>query len=122
MKKLLVADDSWIARKSIIKFISSDDWDIIEAENGETALEQIDAASPDLVLLDLLMPKPDGIDVLQELAGREQSPPVIVMTADIQETTKRKCLDFGAVRFLKKPPRKEEVVKAVKEVLELETH
>ena len=117
MKKILIADDSWIARRSISNFISSEEWNILEAENGTQALEKIDSESPDAVLLDLLMPEPGGVEVLRKLSEQKSHPPVIVMTADIQETTKKRCFDLGASNFLKKPPRREEVVEAIKEVL-----
>lgn len=120
MKTILIADDSWIARRGIGNYISSDKWRIVEAENGKDTLSKIEKENPDLVMLDLLMPEMGGLEVLEKLAEREISPPVIVLSADIQETTKRKCLDLGAIRFLKKPPKREDISRAVKEVLDAE--
>lgn len=117
MKTILIADDSWIARRGIGSYISSDKWRIVEAENGKDALSKIEEETPDLVLLDLLMPEMGGLEVLEKLAEKELSPPVIVLSADIQNTTKRKCLELGAVRFLKKPPKRDDVLRAVEEIL-----
>jgi len=76
---------------------------ISEAENGRVALEEIEARRPDLLLLDLLMPEMDGFDVLEFLKKEKDQLPVVVLTADIQDSVKHECLELGAYAILNKP-------------------
>lgn len=117
MKKILLVDDSFIARYGIKSLLAVHTFEVIEATNGNEALEKIENQSPDLVLLDLLMPHPDGLDVLETLQHKESKPPVIVLSADIQETTQQKCLQLGASAFLKKPPQRETLIHTIMENL-----
>jgi two-component system chemotaxis response regulator CheY len=75
----------------------------LEASDGQEALDLIRKEEPNLVFLDLLMPNLGGVGVLKALKeeGKEQN--VIIVSADIQETTKRLCLDLGAKDFANKP-------------------
>ena len=118
MKTILLVDDSFIARHGIKTLLSGEDYHIVEAQDGREALELIERLHPQLVLLDLLMPQPDGLAVLEELQRFPEAPPVIVLSADIQETTQQRCFELGAVNFMKKPPRREELIAAIEEQLE----
>jgi twitching motility two-component system response regulator PilH len=66
-------------------------------------LEKIRNDSPDLVLLDILMPQVSGLSVLKKLESEDIEVPVIVITADIQDSTKRECLELGARDVFYKP-------------------
>ncbi|MCB0334954.1 MAG: response regulator, partial [Bdellovibrionales bacterium] len=65
------------------------------------------------ILLDLLMPQMDGFGVLETLKAKGNTVPVIVLTADIQETQKLRCLDLGASEFLNKPPKPNQILDAI---------
>jgi CheY-like chemotaxis protein len=115
MKKILLVDDSFIARKGIRNLIRDLSFEIVEADGGAEALELIQTSRTDLVLLDLLMPDPDGFAVLRSLLQMKEAPPVIILSADIQITTQTKCYDLGAAAFLRKPPKKEQLIEAIRE-------
>jgi two-component system phosphate regulon response regulator PhoB len=85
--------------------LSQDGHVVIEASSGQEALALIDAAMPDLVLLDLLMPKQGGMEVLRILRSKPATAalPVIVLTGIDDETTTRAGFEFGATDFLTKP-------------------
>ncbi|MGD8782252.1 MAG: response regulator [Ignavibacteria bacterium] len=118
MKKLLICDDSNFSRKRIIDMIKSDDFEIIEAQDGQQALDKINDKNPDLVLLDLLMPKITGIELLKILKEKNINVPVIVISADIQESTKQECKKLGAIEFLNKPPQKEVLNNSIKAIID----
>lgn len=115
MGRILVVDDSWVVRHHVQKYLLEADHEILMAESGEQCLETLARESVDLVFLDLLMPGKSGIDVLTELKGRQDAPPVVVLTADIQESTKQKVFALGAVAFLAKPPTADQVREAARE-------
>lgn len=116
--------NSWIddsAELAKLKILIVDDEPVIAAlleeilvENGYTRFESVtDSArvvdfcknyQPDLILLDLMMPPPDGFAILEALRRSEDGfLPVVVLTADANEESKRRALDFGATDFLLKP-------------------
>jgi len=109
MKKVLIVDDSLISRRMISKLISKHNFQIDEAVNGQQALEKIRATQYDIVFLDLLMPDVNGLQILSDLKKENCPTKVIVISADIQETTKQKCKELGAFAFLNKPPKEDEL-------------
>ncbi len=117
MKTILLVDDSFIARHGIKTLLSGEDYSIVEAKGGREALDLIESEAPQVILLDLLMPHPDGQAVLEELKKLTLAPPVIVLSADIQETTQQRCYALGAANFLRKPPRREDLIAAIEELL-----
>ena len=109
MARILVVDDSAFQRKRILGMVERLGHETIEASGGREALEVILGQLPDCVLLDLLMAHLGGIETLQQLQQRGLKIPVVVMTADVQETIRRQCLELGAVDVLHKPPRFEDI-------------
>lgn len=116
-KKILIADDSWIIRSGLKNCLIGEGFEVIEAVNGKDAIEKTLSEKPDCIVLDLLMPETDGYEVLSKVKGEGLKIPIIVLSADIQETTKKNCLDLGAKVFLKKPPSPKSLIEAVKKVL-----
>lgn len=117
MAKILVVDDSLFARIRVRDMLSEGGYETFEAENGRHGLEQVAAGGPDLVLTDLLMPELDGVAFLAALRASGNRVPVIVLSADIQESKRQQCQDHGAAGFLAKPPQKAALLKLVGEVL-----
>ena len=74
--------------------------EISEAVNGLEGIKKIRENTPDLIFLDLLMPELDGFEVLERLKKSDLKIPVIVLTADIQETSKKRCFDLGAKNLI----------------------
>ena len=120
MPTILIIDDSTYMRLKIRKALKGDAVIFLEAENGYKGLQMIQDHSPDCIILDLIIPEMDGLKVLKSLHDRHSKLPVIVVTADIQDTVRKKCLDLGAKAFVNKPPKDEELRQTVKEILGVE--
>ena len=103
MRRILITDDSQFQRKTLSAIIQKAGYEVETATNGREALAQIEANPPDCLILDMLMPEIDGIQVLETLQAKQIRLPVIVLTADIQEWMKIRCLELGASAFLNKP-------------------
>jgi twitching motility two-component system response regulator PilH len=117
MARILVIEDSMYQRTKITKVLESEGHLVLAASNGREGLLTAASSEPDCVLLDLIMPEMGGLEVLQELYDKKLSLPVIVHTADIQETTRQHCLELGAIAFINKPLKPEELLEAVQRAL-----
>lgn len=116
-ERILVVDDSPTARAMISRFIGTG-YRVETASGGAEALELIAARPPDLIVLDLLMPGIDGVGVLRALQSRRSTIPVVVLSADIQESTKNRVLELGASLVLHKPPQPLPLQDAIGQVLD----
>jgi len=103
MAKILLVDDSKFQRKNVSRLLVGMGHEVSEAENGEIGLQMLDTFKPDLIITDLLMPVLDGLSVLRALKKRGCKTPAIVVSADIQESTRQECMQLGAKAFLTKP-------------------
>jgi len=103
MPKLLIIDDSGFQRNSIKQGLTVDGYEIIEAANGKEGIQRALDERPDFILLDMLMPDMNGVEVLTALKNEGMKVPVAIVTADIQETTEKTCMNLGAVGFVNKP-------------------
>ncbi len=113
MQKILVVDDSLFQRKTICHFLVEAGYEVLEAIDGRDGLEKLRAFTPDCILTDLLMPNMDGIEFITELKAAGEVTPIFVLTADIQESRKKTCLDMGVAGFISKPPKKMELLVAI---------
>jgi DNA-binding response OmpR family regulator len=114
--KILVVDDEANIRRIITSYLRSDGFEVAEASDGEAALAEFDRSSPDLVLLDVMMPGLDGIEVLRELRRRSDVY-IIMLTARAEETDRVIGLTVGADDYVTKPFGAKELVARVKAVL-----
>lgn len=103
MPLVLIIDDSTFQRQIIKAALANEGHEIIEAASGEDGLELAQERNPDCILLDIIMPAMNGRTILKSLKQRGDQTPVIMVTADIQETTKKECIGLGAVGFVNKP-------------------
>lgn len=123
MLKVLVVDDESVVRKGIVLGV---DWPSLgcvvvgEASNGEEGLAAVEQYSPNLIISDIRMPKMDGIEMMQELRKRGYKAHAIMLTAYDDFQYVRSALQFGAVDYLLKPFRDQELVAAIHRVLEKE--
>jgi two-component system alkaline phosphatase synthesis response regulator PhoP len=92
-------------------------YDVLTATDGEQGLSQALASRPDLVILDLMLPRKSGLDVCRELRARSNATPVIMLTARSQETDKVLGLELGADDYLTKPFSIAELLARVRAVL-----
>lgn len=117
-KKVYLADDSVVTRLFICNIIKEfQDIEIEEFSNGEDVLNKIKTDPPDLLILDSVMPKMDGLTVLSNLKEQNIKIPIIYCTADIQATTKEKALSLGITEFVNKPIQKEIIFEKVNNIL-----
>jgi len=103
MPTILVIDDSRYTRLSLVQFLKNNGFEVLEAANGKLGLETLEHAAPDAVITDLLMPEMDGYELLEHLRSQGSTVPVIVITADIQESTREKIMQRGAHAVMNKP-------------------
>ena len=101
---MVIADDSECMRDLLEHALSRiEKVEVVGlAENGAAAIEIIDQTSPDLLVLDLHMPVKSGLEVLKDLNQREDSPLVVVFTADSSVTVRENCLRAGAGHYFEK--------------------
>ncbi len=117
MARILVVDDSAYQRNKVRRATNTTEYELCEASNGRDGLDMVTTYAPDCILLDLIMPEMDGIEVLQILRDRGENVPVIVLTADIQESTRQQCLELGAVTFINKPLKENEILDAINQTI-----
>ncbi|MFC1676374.1 PleD family two-component system response regulator [Planctomycetota bacterium] len=117
MARILVVEDSEFTRRMIVQIIKAKGHEVLEAGNGFEGMRMVQKEKPDCIFLDLLMPEMDGFGVLGALKEKSLSIPIIILSADVQETSRNKCFEFGVVDFVKKPPKEDEILKAVRKAL-----
>lgn len=102
MKKILVVDDEKPIL-DIIKFnLNKEGYEVFTAEDGQEALEKVEEVLPDLVILDLMLPKIDGLEVAREIRKKYEMP-IIMVTAKDTELDKVLGLEMGADDYVTKP-------------------
>lgn len=120
MTKILVVDDEKPI-SDIIKFnLEKEDYEVVTAFDGEEALEKVETEDPDLVVLDVMLPKIDGLEVMREIR-KTHSMPVIMVTAKEDEIDKVLGLEMGADDYVTKPFSNRELVARVKANLRRQT-
>jgi two-component system, chemotaxis family, chemotaxis protein CheY len=111
--KILVVDDSGLARRSVRHILERAGFAVTEAEDGMAALERYALDRPDLVLLDLVMRGMYGLDVLAKLRQMDPGVRVVIVSADIQKPSRESAAQEGAVAFVNKPVDEMELVAVV---------
>lgn len=102
MKKILIIEDDSVLRDTLQKKLNLEGYNALTAEDGEIGLKKIKQASPDLVLLDILMPEKNGMEVLEQIKKDEKLKriPVIMISNSGQSVEIKKVLELGAVDYL----------------------
>ncbi len=117
MALILIIDDSAFQRGVIRSLVRDAGYETEEAENGRAGLEKIAARQPDCILTDLLMPDMGGLELLESLRELAAAIPVIIITGNIQESVRQRCLELGAAAVVNKPVRQEELLPAIEKAL-----
>lgn len=115
--RILVVDDSGLARRGTRRVLEGAGYSVVEAEDGMVALERYFVEKPDLVLLDLVMKGMYGLEVLAKLRELDPGARVIVLSADIQTSSRQMVSEAGAAAFLNKPVAPADLLAAVSGVL-----
>ncbi|MHB1348063.1 MAG: response regulator transcription factor [Candidatus Humimicrobiaceae bacterium] len=114
-KIIIIEDDKKIA--DLLKiYLEKEDFDIFVANDGEKGLEMIARTTPDLIILDLMLPKVDGLTIARKVS-LENKIPIIMLTAKVEEIDKIIGLEIGADDYISKPFSPRELVSRVKAVL-----
>jgi len=116
-KKILVVDDSAMSRRMMRRIVESAGYEVVEADEGATGIEQYFLEKPDLVFLDLTMKDMYGLDVLGKLRELDTEARVIIASADIQDSTREMVVAAGANAFINKPFSPEKVIQALESVM-----
>jgi two-component system chemotaxis response regulator CheY len=117
VKKILIVDDSGLARRRARSILEEAGYTVIEAQDGMAAIEQYFMEKPDAVLLDLVMKGMYGLDVLAKLREVDSEARVIVVSADVQDSSHDLVRQAGATGFLTKPLDAAEIVALLRTTL-----
>lgn len=114
--KILIADDDSNICELLRMYLEKEDYEVVLAGNGEEALSQFDTATPDLILLDVMMPKLDGWQVCREIRKKSECP-IIMITAKGETFDKVLGLELGADDYVVKPFEPKEIIARIKAVM-----
>ena len=119
-RNVLVVDDEPNIVISIKFLMKQKGYEVRTASNGEEALQALNEKVPDLILLDVMMPKPDGYEVCQKIraTAKWKDIPVIMLTAKGREVEREKGFAMGADDYITKPFSTQELVAKVQAILE----
>jgi two-component system phosphate regulon response regulator PhoB len=119
MKTILIADDEAHLRLLVRKTLEEDDFNLLEAQDGKSALELALTEHPDLVILDWMMPGMTGVEVLEALREDPETTatPVIMLTARSQKVDRNQVLRLGVRGYLVKPFSPLELIQLVEKVM-----
>lgn len=119
--RILVADDDEAVLESVTWLLQENGYDVVPANGGTACLEQLERRSPDLILLDILMPDADGCQLLERIKGDERwrDLPVLMLSAQPPEEASVKSLGLGAADFIRKPYRPKELLARVQAQLRM---
>lgn len=113
-KRVLIADDAMFMRMILRDILTRLGLDVVEAENGEDAVSKYSETHPDLTVLDIIMPKMDGIEALKNILRSNQGASIIMCSASGQQAKVQEALSLGAKDFIIKPFNPNKVTEVLK--------
>ncbi|MBO4878874.1 MAG: response regulator transcription factor, partial [Clostridia bacterium] len=115
-QQILICDDQHIIHETLGAYLKNEGFDYISAYDGEQAIDEFNRKKPNLVILDLMMPKKNGMDVCRTIR-QTSNVPIIMLTAKSEEIDRVLGLELGADDYIVKPFSAREVVARIKAVL-----
>ncbi|HUR20942.1 MAG TPA: response regulator [Vicinamibacterales bacterium] len=115
--KVLIVDDSALTRRTLRQILETAGCEVVEAEDGLAAIERYFLEKPDVVMLDLVMRGMYGLEVLEKLRELDTEARVVMVSADIQSTSREMAEQAGARDFVNKPFDRTEILTALNRVL-----
>ena len=112
--RILIADDEEGVRESL-NLILGETYELVFAKDGEEALSRMEQELFTLVLLDIKMPKLDGLEVLRRLKNRGNNTPILMLTAYQSVELAKEALKLGAKDYLAKPFERDQIIRVVQE-------
>lgn len=117
MAKILVVDDSRLTRRIVVAALEGAGHECVQAGNGEEGLAAYREHTPDCVVTDLLMPVMDGFGLAEAVREVDADAPVIVVSADIQQSSLERCESLGVAAMLNKPAKPDVIVESVERAI-----
>jgi len=119
LKKILVIDDEPELVKAATVRLQASGYEVISAYDGQEGIGKAKEGKPDLILLDIIMPKKDGYEVCKNLKSNPKTRdiPIIIFTASGQEGLEKKCMAIGASAMIRKPFETAELLELVDKLL-----
>jgi CheY-like chemotaxis protein len=108
--KILIVDDSAFARRNVRLVLQGTGYEVEEAIDGMQCIESYFLKTPDLVVLDNVMPGMSGIEVLKRIREINPQACVVMLTSDVQDQTRKEAMNLGAMGYLVKPVNKAEML------------
>lgn len=121
-EKILVVEDEDAIRGNVKEYLEKQQYQIFEAADGEKGLEMVDQIKPDLIILDLMLPKLDGMEVCKRIRRENNNTPIIMVTARNEEIDKLLGLELGADDYITKPFSLRELNARIKAVFRRSKH
>jgi two-component system chemotaxis response regulator CheY len=119
MKRVLIADDASFMRQMIRDIIEPEGWEVAgEAADGFDVVEKYEKLQPDVVLMDIVMPKRSGIDAVKQIVAKAPGATIVMCSALGQEALVMEALQAGAKDFIVKPFKPGSVITTLRKVLE----
>ncbi|EKD58255.1 MAG: response regulator receiver protein [uncultured bacterium] len=121
-KRLLIVEDDTVLQNALSSYLRAESFEVMCAVDGEEGVKIALAEKPDLILLDIVLPKKDGYQVLQEIKANEDTKhiPIVLLTNLGSISDVEKALEMGATTYLVKADYKlEEVTEKIKEILNI---
>jgi two-component system KDP operon response regulator KdpE len=115
--RVLVVDDEPPIRRFLRTSLHAQGYEIVEAEDGTKALEEMRRHPPDLLVLDLGLPKVDGLEIIRQIRGSGATTPIIVLSSRADEAGKVEALDLGADDYVTKPFGMDELLARIRTAL-----
>ncbi len=117
MARILVVDDSAFMRMTLSAMVKDGGHEVIVAVDGQEGLEKVKSEQPDCLVTDLNMPNMEGPELIEAVRKEGITIPIIVNTADVQDSTRQRCMDLGATAFFNKPLKPESVLASISQQL-----
>ncbi|AVX19256.1 MULTISPECIES: response regulator [Carboxydocella] len=114
MAKILVVDDAAFMRMRVVKLLTENGYEVIEAGDGKEGVDKYLAEKPDLVLMDITMPVMDGIAAVQEIKKHDPNAIIVMLSALGQQTMVMNSIKAGAKDFIVKPYQPDKILSTIK--------
>ena len=119
--RILLVEDNLLNQKVVGFYLNKFDYTLVYATNLREVMEELQKETPDLILMDIMLPDKDGFDITKEIrdleqrVGRKDEIPIVALTANTLDNDKEKCLQAGMNGYLSKPFSPEELIAVIKQ-------